>query len=504
MKHLVMSLVAVCLIAFLPSAHANKANDTLVFASDTDPGSMDPYASNGLVTRLLSRNIFDSLWYRDPQTGQYKPHLATSMRYVNPTTIDVELRHGVTFSNGERLDADDVVYTMNYVSNPANKIVASNRTFFIKGAEKTGEYSARIFLRQPFAAAFEYFATSVVIYPDAYHREVGPEGMGRRPIGSGPYVVSEFVPGQRVVLKRRPNYFGGAQAVAKIDTVVYRRIAETTTQMAELLTGGVDLIWRLSPDQIKELSSRPNVRVGDAETIRFGLIMMDAAGRSGNNPMTNLKVRQAVGYAINRQAILQQLAGGGDIRLLDVPCHPDQVGCSSTGISGFTYDPAKAKRLLEEAGYPNGFEIAFWGYHERSWMEAMMSDLAKVGIRTKLRYVTSGALIKSIQEGQVPFSYIAWGSSGINHVSSSAGTLFTDTAYGYTGNPEVKKLFDRADLTLKEDERNSLYRDALSRTVQMAYAVPFFPYTLGYAMNAQLDAKVESDEQLRFWNMKWR
>lgn len=504
MNRYALAFAAALFLSVAPAAHAGKANDTLVFSADTDPGSLDPYASNGLVTRLLSRNIFDSLLYRDPATGQYKPHLATSLNYVNPTTIDVELRRGVTFSNGEKLDADDVVYTMNYVANPANKIVASNRTFFIKGAEKTGEYTARIHLHKPFAAAFEYFATSVVIYPDAYHRSAGPDGMGRKPVGSGPYTVAEFVPGERVVLKRRADYFGGAQAVASIGTVVYRRIAEPTTQMAELLSGGVDMIWRLSPDQLKELGRRPNVQVGQAETIRFGLMMMDAAGRAGAGPMTNVKVRQAIGHAINRKAILQQLAGSGSGRLLEVPCHPDQTGCSATGINGFDYDPAKARRLLAEAGFPDGFEITFWGYHERSWMEAMMSDLAKVGIRTKLRYVTSAALIKAIQEGQVPFSYISWGSSGINHVSSSAGTLFTETAYSYAGDPEVRQLFDRADLSLKENERNGLYREALQRITQRAYSLPFFPYSMGYALNGQLHAKVDSDEQLRFWDMKWR
>lgn len=504
MKRCAGILAAVLLACALPHAHAGKANDTLVFAAETDPGSLDPYASNGAVTRLLSRNLFDSLLYRDPTSGEYRPHLARSLRYVDPVTIEVELRPGVTFSNGERLDADDVVYTMNYVANPANKIVASNRTFFIKGAEKTGEYTARILLHKPFAAAFEYFATSVVILPDGYHRSAGPQGMGRRPIGSGPYVVTEFVPGERVVLRRRPDYFGGAQSVASIETVVYRRIAETTTQMAELLTGGVDMIWRLPPDQVKELGKRPNVQVGEAETIRFGLIMMDAMGRAGTGPLTDVRVRQAIGHAIDRDAILRRLAGGGGTKLLQVPCHPDQAGCSAAGITGFDHDPAKARRLLAEAGYPDGFEVAFWGYHERSWMEAMMSDLAKVGIRARLRYVTSGALIKAIQDGQVPFSYISWGSSGINHVSSSAGTLFTDTVYSYSGDPEVKRLFERADLSVRDDERNRLYGEALARITRMAYAVPLFPYALGYAMNRQLDARIDSDEQLRFWAMKWR
>ena len=485
------------------AAHAGFDNDTLVFAAEQDPGTLDPYFSNGAITRVLSRNIFDSLLYRDPQSGAYKPHLATSVKYVDPTTIDVELRRGIVFQNGEKLDADDLVYTMNYVADPNNKIVASNRTFFIKGAQKTGEYSARIFLKQPFAAAFEYFATSIVVYPNEYHAKVGASGMGRKPVGSGPYEVVEFVPGERVVLKKRKDYFGGAQTPGHIGTIVYRRITEANTQMAELLTGGVDLIWRVTPDQRLELAKQPSVAVGSAETIRYGLIMMDAASRSGASPLAKLQVRQAIAHAIDRRAVLERLAGGG-VQLLSVPCHPDQAGCIAKGIKEYSFDLQKAKKLLAEAGYPNGFELTIWGYHQKSWMEAMMSDLAKVGIRTNLRYVTAGALIKAIQAGQVPFSYISWGSSGINHVSASAGTLFTDTAYSYTGDPQVKALFVQADLTVDETKRNALYGQALERIMDQAYAIPFFAYRISYAHNRRLAFTLDSDEQLRFWDMKWK
>ena len=197
------SLLAAAGAALLAApAMADKANDTLVWITTFEPPTYNYYDQTLREGTILSRHLWDSLFWRDLETGEYVPHLATKIEYAGPKTIDITLREGVTFHNGEKFDADDVVYTLTMVNDPENKLANRNSVRWISRAEKTGEYSVRLHLDEIFAPAIEYLSTSVVIYPNEYYEKVGKDGYGRAPVGTGPYSAAEVVPGKRLVMKK--------------------------------------------------------------------------------------------------------------------------------------------------------------------------------------------------------------------------------------------------------------------------------------------------------------
>src|SRR6266851_4724984 len=226
--------MAAVVVASIP-AQAGKSNDTLNIALTRAVENYDQYFNTAREGIVFARQVWDTLIDRDPETGEYKPLLAKSFRWADPLTLDFELREGIVFHDGAKFDADDVVFTLNFVADPANKVLTQENVSWIKSVEKTGPYAVRIHLKAPFPAALEYLAGPVVIYPGAYYKQVGPKGMSDHPVGSGPYKVVAYEPGKRVVMERFKDYFKesplGQPTIEKLE---FRLIPDQNTQIAEL------------------------------------------------------------------------------------------------------------------------------------------------------------------------------------------------------------------------------------------------------------------------------
>jgi peptide/nickel transport system substrate-binding protein len=309
-------------------------------------------------------------------------------------------------------------------------------------------------------------------------------------------------PGKQIVLEKNTDYFGGAKGQPSIGKLVFRRIGEFNTQVAELVTGGLDWIWRVPPDAAKKLERQKGLTVLSAETMRFGYVNMDAAGRSGQTPMTDLRVRRAVNHAINREAIRSSLIGG-ESRIIHVPCFPSQFGCIDKSATRYDYDPKKARALLAEAGHANGFDIDFYAYRERPVAEAIVGDLRAVGIKANLVYMQQGALLEKRRAGSVPINFGAWGSSSLNDITASVGNFFTHTGEDYSRDPEVLRLMNEGNTT-DEAKRKEVYEKALARIAEQAYWVPLFSYSTFFAYTSDLDFKADEDEVPRFFRAKWK
>src|SRR5262249_55855397 len=319
--------------------------------------------------------VWDTLIYRDPNTNEYKGQLATSWKWIDQQTLELELRKGVKFHNGAEFDADDVVYTLNFVSKPENKATTQSNVNWIDHVEKLAPYRVRIVTRRPFPAAIEYLAGPIVIHPHEYYAQVGPQGMNQKPIGSGPYRIVEHAMGKYVRLARNPDYFKDSpKPPAQIENVELRFIPDTQTQVAEMLAGGLDLIKNVRPDQAQQLRGAPNLQVVSAEIMRYAFLQMDSTERTLAPQLRDLRVRKAIMHAIDRQSMVRSIVGEGS-RVLNVPCFPSQFGCSDEAAPRYAYDPAKSKQLLAEAGYPNGFDVDLNGYRERDQVEAIIGYL---------------------------------------------------------------------------------------------------------------------------------
>lgn len=188
-------------------AHAGKKDNSIRFAYEQVLENADPYFNNQRAGVMIAHQVWDTLIHRDPKTNEYKGQLATAWKWIDDKTLELELRKGVKFHNDAQFDADDVVYTLTFVSNPENKATTQQNVSWIARVEKLDPYKVRIVTKEPFPAALEYLAGPLVIHPHEYYAKVGPAGMNERPVGSGPYRVTEHAKGKYVRLERNPQYF---------------------------------------------------------------------------------------------------------------------------------------------------------------------------------------------------------------------------------------------------------------------------------------------------------
>jgi peptide/nickel transport system substrate-binding protein len=502
----IAALLTACAVAAAPGlALANKANDTLIYASDSEPENVSPYHNNLREGVIIARNVFDNLIYRDPETGKYKPQLATSWTWVDPTTLDLTIRKGVTFHNGDPLTADDVVFTLNYVVSPEAKVVTKQNVNWIKSAEKIGNDKVRIHLVGPFPAAIEYLAGPVPIYPANYFKKVGIDGFSKAPVGSGPYKITAVIPGKGVKMEKNTHYWQGSPlGQPSIGKLEFRVIPDAETRLAELMTGGVDWIWRVPLDQAKQMKSAPNITVLSAETMRVGFLQFDALGRTpGAEPFKDVRVRQAVSYAIDRKAMIDNLVGGG-ARIMHSACFIDQFGCTDKGVPRYEYNPAKAKELLKAAGYPNGFKTEIYAYREREYAEAVIGYLRAVGIDARLNYLKYAAMRDAHRAGKTPITFQTWGSFSVADASAFTGVWFKGDADDSSHDAEIQKLLKEADTSVDTDKRLKTYEVALKAIAEKAYLFPLFSYPAYYAFTKDLQFTAQADELPRFYQARWK
>ena len=504
----IAALVGFMITSFLVCpVWAGKKDDTLNIATERELESVDRYFNSAREGIIFARHVYDNLLYRDPKTYEYKPLLAKSYQWVDDTTMAIELRQGVKFHNGTEMTADDVVYTLNFAADPENKVKTQRYSNWIKEVVKEGPYKVKILLKEPFPAALEFLSGANPIYPKDYYTKVGPKGFGMAPIGTGPYKVTELEPGKKVILVKNEDYFKDSpKGQPSIGKIVWRTLPETNTHVAELMTGSLDWIWLVPQDQAERLAKMPNLTVIAAETMRVGFLMMDAADRTGelgmDNPFKKLAVRRAINHAINKEAISKSLVGGNS-RTVDSACFPTQFGCTDD-VMKYEYNPEKAKKLLAEAGYPNGFETTLHGYRNRPYAEAMVGDLAAVGIKAKLLMMQYSALREKRRAGKVQFDFETWGSYSINDVSAIVSHFFEFENDDMAKDPQVRDWLLEADRSIDSEKRKMLYKKALQRIAEQAYWAPLFTYVSNNCFSKDLDFTPYPDAIPRFFQAKWK
>jgi peptide/nickel transport system substrate-binding protein len=496
-------VAAIVLASAAAPALANKKSDTLNIAWDQPLDIADAYFNTSREGILAARMIWDQLIERDPETFQYHPGLATSWKWVDPLTIDVELRQGIKFHDGEPFDAEDVVYTLNFVSDPANKVLNTNNVGWIKNAEKLDPYKVRIHLKAPFPAALEFLAGPIPIYPHKYYAQVGPQGMAKKPIGTGPYKVESLEPGKEIVFVKNTEYWdGSAKGKPKIGKVRERFIPEKTTQIAEILSGGLDWMWYVPTDQVENLKGVKGLSVAAGETMRVGYVIFDAAGRSGNTPLKDVRVRKAIAYAIDRAQFTKTFFGT-EAHVLSAPCFPTQFGCFQ-GAEKYDFNLEKAKQLMAEAGYANGFDTELYAYRPRQWDDALAGYMRAIGVRASLNFLQYPAFRDKNHAGVTPISFGDWGSYSINDASAILGNFFTGSADDFTGDKELQALVKEADSNPDEEKRLALYQQAITRIMDQMYMLPMNSYSIYYAYTSDLDFRSFKDEIPRYYLYGWK
>ncbi|MDD9902430.1 MAG: ABC transporter substrate-binding protein [Rhodospirillaceae bacterium] len=504
-----VSAAAVGAAMLAAPALAGKSNDTLVWSTDREVNVPLPFFEQVREMVVMARLSHDTLLFRNPKTFAYEPQLATDYKWIDNVTMEFNLRQDVTFHDGTKFSADDVVATVNHLVKPDSGVLTKRNVSWMKSAEKLGEYKVRLNLVKPFPAALEFLSGPLAMLPAEIWSKAKKDATGKPdygtipPIGTGPYKTVEHVPGERTVLEINPNYFDGPKGKPSIKKIVFRTVADPEAQIAELLTGSLDWIWDVPKDKAEELKSSGAVQVVNAPTMRISYLSMDKLGRSGaDNPWTKQKVRQAVIHAIDRAAIAKNLVGGAS-SVIHSACYPTQFGCTQD-VPQYPYDPAKAKKLLAEAGYPNGFSSDIYAYRQREFTEAVMGYLSKVGIKTNLKYMQYKALRGLVWNGSGSPNHMTWGSYSMNDMSAITSHFFKGGKDDYCRDPDVMKWLETGDTTTDPAVRKDVYKKALSRIQELACWAPLFTYAKNYAYSNDLDFTPTPDEIPRFFQAKWK
>jgi peptide/nickel transport system substrate-binding protein len=502
-----MRLIALLLAALLaaPAAQAQKSADTLrVTWRDAVP-TMDPYYSPLRAALVLAHQTSDTLVYRDPETFALKPLLATAWRYIDDTTLEFDLRQDATFHNGDKFSADDVVYTLNRILSDKQVSVPSNY-IWLAGAEKIDTYKVRVKLKRVFPAALEYIAMVLPIWPQAYRERIGIDAYAKAPIGAGPYRFTRIDGTTQIELERYDGYYAASpKGRPAIRRVVIHEVTDANTELAELLAGRTDWIWNFVADNFNNIAAVPTLQAVRAESMRIGYLSMDVSNRAGlpDNPFAKRDVREAVFRAIDRQAIARQLVQGG-ARVPNTPCYPEQFGCDAAAAIDYPYDPGRAKALLAQAGYPNGFDTEIVSYVLPQYNGAIQNYLAAVGIRAKMTVLQVASAVSRSMEGKDPIDLGNFGSYSINDVSAIMPYFFNGGANDYVRDPALSKLVEQGGNSIDPAARRAFYSQAIHLVSEQAYWLPLHTYVTTYGFSRQLDFKPYADEVPRYFLSKWK
>lgn len=364
---------------------------------------MDPNAkTSGPPATVVFYPIFDTLTFSD-EKGELVPAVATSWRNTAPTTWVFELRPNVQFSNGEPLDADAVKFTLERVLNPDNKQVVRARIATIKSVSANGKTTVRIETEKP-DPILPKRLSSIFLLPPGYFRSVGEDTFAQKPIGSGPFKLAAFTPSSSVRLEAVTTSWRGRP---KLDAVEIRSIPEASTRVAALRAGEVQLVESVPPDLARAIAREKSVQIV-AETLgQVNMILFNTA----NPALARKEVRQALNYAVDKNAIVEGLMKGYATPTGQL------VAANGTGhdpsIQPYPYDAARARKMLEGANVKDlsltlhttqGLQL-----NDREMTEAVAGYFNAVGVKTQIQVLETAAFVQNYHGGGMdPAFFIGW------------------------------------------------------------------------------------------------
>ncbi len=387
------------------AAIARAAAKPVVVLQGVEVTSMDPAQFTNTPQQNVLLHVFDMLTAHDPATGKIVPRLAESWEVVNPTTWRFVLRKGVTFQNGEPFNAQAVKYTLDRLTDPA---VKAQQWFFVADAGYASstvidDYTIEIVTKTPSVVVADALQ-HVAILPPKYYGSTPLETLATKPIGAGPYRLTEWVKDDHATLQRWDGYWGQKPA---IETIIFKPVPELSTRISQLITGAADLIDQVAPDQTGRIDTSACCTTKGVSSFRDIFIMIDLSYA----PFSDVRVRQAMNYAVNKQALLDAFFKGNGKILAGVA----NGQWENTTLKPYAYDPAKAKQLLADAGFTPGPDgIMQKGGQpikvimntpsgrytkDKDVAQAVASDLVKAGIAVDVQPLEWSVLTQKQQAG---------------------------------------------------------------------------------------------------------
>ncbi|MDP2052215.1 MAG: ABC transporter substrate-binding protein [Acidobacteriota bacterium] len=448
--------VAALLLGLGACSDAPPKNRIVTLAVLSSPNSLDPRVGSDETSQRAHQLLYDNLLALDEQL-KVTGGLASSWQQVDPLTYDVVLRQGVLFHDGHELTAEDVVYTFSSFIDPAFISPRKGAYRVLDKVTALDRYTARFSLKEPFGS-FPIQLVMPVVPKDA-----GP-GLRDRPVGTGPYKFVSFAVDDNLELAAFPQYFRGAPAN---DGVVLKVVPDEIMRALELRKGTVDLVVNdLSPDVVHQLATDPGMSVAESPGTDYAYV-----GFNMRDPvLSDRRVRHAIGYAIDRQAIVDHLRRG--LATPAIGILPPVSWAFEPNVFQFTHDVAKAKALLDEAGYPDPdgdgpaprlrltLKVSTNEFI-RLQAAVIQQDLKQAGIDLDVRSYEFATLYADVLKGNFQLFTLQWvGVSDpdmLRRVFHSGQMPPSGFNRGYYENPEVDRLIDEASAATTDDERRRLF-----------------------------------------------
>jgi peptide/nickel transport system substrate-binding protein len=465
--------------------------------------TLDPHKHDNSVHESVLRNMYEPLLTLSHDLKQLEPVLAASYRQLDPRTIQFKLRQGVKFHNGEDFDAESVKFTVERTLNPETQAPLRTTYQSIERAVVVDKHTVNIVTSKPDPVLARRMASfHMNMLPPKYFSTTAVEDLAKKPVGTGPYKFVSWVRDGDLVMEANPGYWGQKPVIQQ---VTMRTIPEPGTRVSALLSGDVDVITAVSPDELDRInrSGRARALTLPGNRIPFYFIAVRKP------PLDNKLVRQALNYASNMDGIIKTVLSGHGFRRA-VISNPWHVGYDEN-VKPFPYDPAKAKALLAQAGYPGGITVNYDGIQgrypkDKEIAEAMAGEFAKVGIKLNMKFHEWGAWVSQADASKFDgLIFASWGNAWMdadftyNPLFRSEGR-YTTKWTGYK-NPELDALLDEARHTLDTTKRNELFSRVQRLMQDDCPAVFMHALEDIYGVANRIEWKPRSDEMVRHYEM---
>ncbi len=443
------------------AASGTSSNDstTLTLAINADILTTDPQALNNGTTTSVLYNVFSNLVKYD-DAGEIVMDLAESYELLeDQVTWEFKIREDAVFHDGTPVTAEDVAWSLTRVMTDES---SSDYMNFSPLAEAVAvdDYTVHVVSKDPYPIMLQLLCKGgAAVLPKAYFEENGEEAWLANPIGSGPYQLTEYVKDDHVTLVPFADYYG--EQNPDWEEVIFRVVPESSTRVGELIAGNVDAVNMVIPTEWERVNGNEGTAVVNGPSTR----VYQLALKTDKGPTADLRVRQAIDLAIDDQTIVDTiLQGAGTPMLTRVPSGVN--GCNEDLVGKYNYDPERAKELLAEAGYPDGFSMKIEAPTGRYTMDAEISQaivamLSQVGITVDLQLLESSA-----------YSNVFSAHSAEDGFMTCFGLGFFDASYGMIGyfgvntsgesnwnNQEYIDMYYEAEFNMNEEERTQLFQE---------------------------------------------
>ncbi len=515
LKLALISAAALAVIAAAP-AHAK----TFKWSSASDIPTLDIHSQNNALGNGVHAAVYDSLVYYDSKTFKPEAQLATSWREMSPTQVRFNLRTGVKFSDGTPFTADDVVYSITRAMSKT-----SNYAVYTQGIDrvvKVNDSTVDFIMKGPNPVLLNQL-TELRIMSKAWaekNKSVEPKDIRtkdetfahRNAMGTGQFMVKEWQPDQKLVLVKNPNYWGKNDS--NVTEIIYTPIKSEATRVAALLSGEVDFVLDPTPQDLARLRANPNLKVIDGvenRTIFFGMDQfrneLPGSNIKGKNPLKDVKVRMALYQAIDSDS-LHKVTMRGLSQPTGTLVAPQVAGWTEAVHKRFPYSQDAARKLLADAGYPQGFEVDFACPNNRyindeEICQAVTAMWAKVGVRAKLRTLPLVTYFPMIQRYEASIYMLGWGVptfDSLYSLQSLTRTVGTggDGNYnvGRYSNQRMDYVVDRIKTETDLPVRNRLLTEGLQLSNDTVSHIPLHNQIIPWALKKNVDVVHRADNRL--------